>query len=1143
MMYISTCMPCHEAAEMSAPCLAAIAQKPRINKTVLRAVKLTAFLLLLGFLHLSARTIAQQRISITMKSAPLEKVFTEIEKQSGYTVFYNVEVLKTAGAITLDMKDATIEDVMHQCLKGLPLEFTVQDKTIFVKKETQRNNSGAVQTMGGPPPETLSGIVHGQAGAPLVGATVYVVKLNRSAVTDKEGKFNLKGVADGVYEIEISYIGYQTYKTKITVSDNEAWLAAELKQSMSNLDETVVKGYYNTTNRLNTGDVTTVKGEDIQKQPVSDPILALEGRVPGLNINQVSGAPGAYSTIQIRGQNSIANGNDPFYIVDGVPFSSISLSSPYTSGGALGYGSFSSNGQGGGISPFNVLNPADIESVTVLKDADATAIYGSRGANGVILITTKRGKVGDTHLDMNVYTGGGQITRMLPMLNTKQYLAMFHEAYANDNMAFPNIKTNPNDNIYDLDGFWDTTRNTNWQKTLIGNVAAFTNAQATISGGNLYTQFVAGGGYSKQGTAFIGNYADEKASAHLNVTHSNNDQRFHMQVGVNFGYNNNNLPGEDFTGAITLPPDAPPLYDKYGNINWQNLNGGATFSNPVASTNINYKAATNNLIGNLNLSYELLPGLQVKSSFGYNRDQMNQTQITPSTVFPAPTSNNPFVRSITYAATTFSSWIVEPQINYQKRLGEGRLEALVGSTFQQRQLNSQTYNEYGFSSDALITNPSAAANVSLDGAANTLYRYDAVYGRLNYNWQEKYLLNLTARRDGSSRFGPDKQFGNFAAVGTGWIFSKERFIERNFPLLSFGKLRASYGTTGNDQIPDYQFLSTYSSISSTYQGYTGLYTTRLTNPYFAWELVKKIEGGIELGFIKDRVLISASLFRNRTGNQLVGLPLPRLTGFGSVQYNLPAEVQNTGVEMTFTTTNIKTSAFSWTSTANLTVPSNKLIAFPNIENLGYGNRYIVGKSLYIQQLYHSTGVNPQTGLYSFATKDPNGPDYPQDLVATKPITQSFYGGVGNQFSYRGFALDIFIQFVKQIGNNYKSSFLPPGLNSYNQPTAVLNRWQTPGELTNTQRFGVNYVAFCPYSTFTQSDGIITNASYGRLKNLALSYQLPTGWKNKLHLQNARIYLQCQNLVTITKYLGVDPETQGLSLPPMRMVTGGLQVSL
>jgi len=956
-MYNFTRMPANGIRQFFALSKEAAAPKPKTPeysanyKTLVRAVKLTVIIMLAGLLQVSARTTAQTRISINLRGATLEKVFSEIEKRSGYTVFYNTEVLKAAGSslVSLDMKDATIEDVMHQCLKGLPLEFLVQDKTIFVKKEARRAIVESVSGPGSPIPSTFSGIVRNEAGAPLPGASVYVLKLKKTLQTDKDGEFTLKDVPDGEYEVIISFIGYENFRTKVSVANHEAWLSADLKQSMSKLDETVVKGYYNTTNRLNTGDVTTVKGEDVQNQPVSDPIQALEGRVPGLYIQQTSGMPGAYAQIHIMGQNSIANGNDPLYIIDGVPFSSQSLSSTAFSAGAIGYGSATYNAAGGGISPFNSLNPADIENIVVLKDADATAIYGSRGANGVILITTKRGKSGKTQFDFNIYSGGGKITRRMPLLNTTQYLAMLREAFQNDGLPIPSITANPSDNFYDIDGVWDTTQYTDWQKVLIGNTANFTNVQGTVSGGNNNTQFVVGGGYTKQGTAFLGSYFDEKDNAHFSLTHTSTDQRFHLQIGASYGYNNNDLPQNDFTGSINMAPDAPTLYTKQGNLNWGFYNGSYTYINPIANTYIQCKAATDNLISDLSLSYQILPGLQLKSSFGYNADEMKQIQLTPSTILPAPYNEDPSIRSNFFATTTFNSWIIEPQLVYHNKFRFGQLEALAGTTFQNREYSSLGQEAFGFASDALISNPAAATDIQIAGSNYTLYRYNAVYGRINYNWQDKYLINMTARRDGSSRFGPGKQFGNFGAVGIGWIFSKERFIQDNFSFLSFGKLRGSYGTTGNDQITDYQFLSTYSSQSTTYQGISGLIPTRLTNPNFAWEVVKKLEGGIELGFFKDRILMSASYYRNRTGNQLVGYSLPELTGFGSVQFNMPAVVQNSGLELTLNTVNVKTKSFLWTTSVNLTVPSNKLVSFPNIENFGsYKSRYVVGKiSLYI----------------------------------------------------------------------------------------------------------------------------------------------------------------------------------------------------
>jgi TonB-linked SusC/RagA family outer membrane protein len=1129
-----------------------------IRKTWLRAMKLTAFIILIACLQVSARTNAQ-RLSISLKNSPLEKLFSEIEHQTSYVFFYDAAILKDAKPVTVEVHDASVEDILKTTLKGQSLDFSINDKTIFVKKEaTPVKNIELAPVVGGAGPNSVSGVVRSETGTPLAGATVTIPKLKRSGVTDAKGEFTLKDVPNGEYWVEITFVGYQPYGKMINVVNNEATIVAEMKIASSSLDQVVFKGYYNTTNRLNTGDVTTVKGEDIQKQPVTDPILALEGRVPGLNIQQASGLPGTYSAIRIRGQNSIGNGNDPLYIVDGVPYSSASMSStffgsalgqPYSSvsngtGNAVGNEGSGANG-GGGMSPFNSLNPSDIESVEVLKDADATAIYGSRGANGVILITTKKGRGGATRFDINVFTGGSKVTRMIDMLNTKQYLEMRHEAINNDGWSsylvpqyasfFPDLLV------------YDTTRYTDWQKVLIGNTAKLTNVQGNLSGGNANTQFIIGTGYSNQGTVFPGSYSDQKASVHVNLTHASADQRFHALFTTNYVYDKSNLPFIDFTSNITLDPDAPAIYNSDGNLNWQILNGNSTWSNPFAITTQQAKATTTNLIDNLVLEYQLLSGLSLKSNLGYNQAQMEQSNLQPATSIAPPNNNNPASRGNSFGTTEVKSWIIEPQLSYKVKISKGQLDALVGATFQENKRNSMSQVAYGFSSDALISNAAAASTLQLLGVTYALYHYDAIFSRLNFNWEEKYLLNITARRDGSSRFGPGKQFGNFGAVGAGWIFTKERYVQDHLSFISYGKLRISYGTTGNDQIPDYQYLSSYNPNSSTYQGITGLSPTRMPNPYFAWESVKKWEGGLEIGIIRDKVLISTSYYRNRSSNQLIAYPLPMLAGFSAVQANFPATVQNAGVEFTFNTINIKHFNFSWSSSINLTLPKNKLVAFPNIESSPYF--YLtVGQPLTSRQMYYSTGVNPQTGVYSFVTKNANGiPSYPTDFAYMNSVAQKWYGGVQNTLTYRRFQLDLLFQFTKQDKFNYTEYFRTPG-SEENQPQIVMGRWQKAGDNNSIEQFtqdpsSLASNAYGALAGYPGSNLAISNASFIRLKNLAFSYQLPSDWQKKVHLQGVRIYLQGQNLFTVTKYIGLDPETAGLNLPPLRTITGGVQISL
>jgi len=1105
---------------------------------LLMIMKLTISLVLLASLQVSAGTARGQTLTLSLDHAQLEKAFELIESQSGYTFFYYAEQLKDTKPVSLHVTDQTLESVLVSLFKDQPIGFKIdQEKKMIIVEKGKISPIKAAKNAHGNGEGNINGKITNEEGEPLDGASVAIKGTKSGAQTSSKGLFELKNVSSDAILV-ITFIGYDRQEVKVNGGKE---LTITLKHSTNELDQTVIKGYYNTSERLSTGDVSTVKGVDISKQPVSDPILALEGRVPGLYISQTSGIPGAYATIQLRGQNSIANGNNPLYIVDGVPYSSSPLTSSFIGGGALGSpGNNNSNNTGViyGASPFNNLNMADIESIEVLKDADATAIYGSRGANGVILITTKKGKGGATKLDVNVFTGAGSIASKMNLLNTPQYLEMRHEAFRNDNRTIGST-------FYDVNGMWDSTRYTNWQKVFIGGTAKFTNAQVSLSGGNSNTQFLLSGGYSNQGTVFPGNYTDQKASVGFNLTHTSVNRKFHALLFIDYVNDNSDLPGYDFSQNITLAPDAPALYTPNGTINWQNY----TWNNPIATLSEHAKANTDNLLGNFNVSYEVLPGLLAKSSFGYTNMQLNQTIITPGTYFSPAYGDDPNLRSNSYGTTNVKTWIIEPQLVYSKKIGLGKLDALAGTTFQENQQNSIGQNAYGFSNDALITNVAAASTIQIYGSSNTLYHYDAIFGRISYNWDDKYLINATARRDGSSRFGPDKQFGDFGAVGAAWIFSNTSFFKKAVPGISFGKIKISYGSTGNDQISDYQYLSTYSSNGYPYQNLTGLTPTGLTNTDYRWELVKKFETGIDVGLWKDRVLFNANYYMNRTSNQLVGYALPSITGFSTVEANLPAVIQNTGVEISINTVNFKGRDFTWKSSLNISIPRNKLISYPNLSGSPYSQTYEVGKPLYIQFLPHNTGVKPANGLYQFQSVvnhggDTTTPADPGDFQFLKSITQKYYGGFLNSFSYKGFQLDIFFQFVNQTGNNYQQLFtnnLQPGVFDANVPTYFLGRWQQPNDMTNIQRFST-FRLKKPY------DAGISNTSFIRLKNVSLSYNLPGKWQQKAHLQNARIYVQGQNLWTIKNSNLWDPEqsmasTLGLNLPPLRMLTVGLQVGL
>lgn len=1048
-----------------------------------------------------------QGITLSLSNTPMREAFTAIKQQTGIHFLYTEDLIKEARPLSFSLANATLSTALERCFRDQPLSYKLVNHTVVVQLKTghQRLNDTAI---------TITGTVK-SAEFTLAGVSISIRGTSKGTTTDKSGAFELYGVHPNTVLV-ITAIGYQTYE--LTVRD-KIKLDIILYPAASTLDETLIIGYGTTTKRINTGSSSHVKGADIGKQPINNALEALQGRVPGLFITQNSGLPGSSFTVQLRGQNSIGSGNDPLYIIDQVPFISGTL---IQSGTIINQGS-----------PLNSINPSDIESIDILKDADATAIYGSRGANGVILITTKSGKTGKTKVNLNTYAGVGQITRKLKLLNTSQYLEMRREAFTNDGAS-------PDPGIdFDLTK-WDTSVNKDWQDRLLGNTAQLFNSQISISGGNKQTQFLFGGGYNKQTTVFPGNFNDQKGSFHLKINTLSDNEKFRSMVSVNYLGERNYLPQTDLTSvALLLPPNAPEGYDISGKLNWADN----TWTNPYSYLGQTYLNLTTNLITNAQFSYQLLPQLKLKLSTGYNKIFVEETAATPLS------SLNPYTAG-SIAATSFSnnkvsSVIAEPQIEFNTKTGKSKIDILAGGTIQASVKEGSNILAYGYNNDALINDIKSAPHLTVLNNNYTKYHYAAVFGRINYRYAEKYLLNLSGRRDASSRFGPGKQYANFGAAGMAWIFSEEKWI-KPATALSFGKLRLSYGTTGNDQISDYGFLDTWRPTLYPYLGTSGLFSGNLVNPNYAWEINKKAEAGLDLGFFENRIYISAAFYSNRSGNQLVGYPLPAITGYTSVNGNLPALVRNTGLELELMATTVQQKHLRWTSTFNISFPRNKLLAYPNIEQSSYTSIYVVGKSLFILPRLHISGVDPVTGMYVFEDKDGNGSglDYPQDLQALKEVTQKYHGGFLNTVSFDHWQLDVLIQFVKQTGLNYlANSTSTPGM-AFNQPVQVLNRWEKPGDLRPVQKFTQEYGdAFLNYIyAASLSDQTISDASYLRLKNISLSYQLPDKWK-KGWAQQARIYFQGQNLLTLTQYPGMDPENNAASrLPPLRIITVGFQLT-
>jgi TonB-linked SusC/RagA family outer membrane protein len=957
---------------------------------------------------------------------------------------------------------------------------------------------------------------------PISGANVLIKNTNSGVVTDFDGRFTITARPSDT--LQISYLGYTTLTIPI---NNRSTINVTLQEDATALGEVQINaGYYSTTDREKTGSIARITAKDIELQPVNNPLGAMQGYMSGVNIVQNTGVPGGGYDIQIRGKNFINGGTDPLFIVDGVPFSSQSLSAQEVSGQILG----------GNISPLNAIHPNDIESIEVLKDADATAIYGSRGANGVVLITTKKGTEGKTQVKVNLSNTLSQVSHFLDLMDTDQYLEVRREGVMNDGFgAF--LDDSAFDFIWPDIKSWDNGRYTDWQKVLIGGTANRTNSQVSVSGGHFNTRFLISGAHQKETTVFPGDANYKKTSLHSNIVHSSDTDRLTINFNTIYTKETNSLPRSDFTfAAYTLEPNAPALFDETGQLNWENN----TWNNPLASLQEQYEVKINALMVNAIVSYELIHNLKLKTNLGFNQYRLNAFRTLPSSATNPAFGYTPQ----NYASTSTNgsdrqSWIVEPQLNYTKQWTNARLDILLGTTFQQETTQQLVLKGTGFPNNQLLENLAAAEIVKVLRDADSKYSYNAVFGRLNLNLFDTFILNLTGRRDGSSRFGPGKQFGNFGAVGIAWLFSEETMF-KGTSWLSFGKLRTSFGSTGSDNIGDYKFLSTYDITGFDYNGTPVLQPTGLFNPLFGWESNQKLEVALEIGFFKDRWRINTSWHRNHSSNQLIGIPLAATTGFSELTGNFDATVENTGVEIDLNTVNFQNSKFKWSTTFNLSVPKNRLVAFEGLESSTFANRLIIGKPIGITKLYHALGVDTETGVYQFEDYNGDGAISQEDKQWVADLSPKFYGGLGNTVTYGNFTLDVFLQFKKQKAYNELAFVATPGYRG-NGSVVLLDRWQQPGDIRpiQTASSGLS-LGEDTNGQQVRSSATISDASFVRLRNVSLNYKIPYLSKSDMEMN---VFLQGQNLLTFTRFTGPDPEqSTNTILPPLRQITVGLQLT-
>ena len=1064
--------------------------------------------------------VSAQHLTLKGKNLAFPYVFGEIKKQLGYDVSYTLLNFEDAPVIDVDLKNADIRETLSTIFAGLELGFHIEDRNVQVYRKVAAGSSIFTP---------LHGQVVAADGQPLAGATIIADSIP-VATTDGTGNFHMR-VRSRMTTITISYLGY--ISRTVTMA-NTAVHVVSLQSAAYTLDNVVVQAYGKTTPRLLMGSVSQVKSADISTQPVGAIPGTLAGRVPGLQVKQYNGVPGSAYGFLIRGLHSVAQGTEPLIIVDGMPIAG-------NNGSLSTIGSGSAQGLMGAAS-LNSFPLASVASIEVLRGASATAIYGSRGANGVILITLKQGLAGRLKWCFDVSGGGAHTVKTSPPLNTIKYRALREEAIGNDGL--------PVDSTTAPELFlWDSTRYTDYRKMVMGHTGLIKDARAELSGGDTNTVFLVSGNYHGEGSAFGRGTGQDWKSLYGHLTQHSPNRKFRVDLSAIYSWVNTELPVQDLTMFQYSTPNTPPFRNAAGQLQWS--------YNDLAYTNIDalyanqYEASLTNQFSRLQVSYEVLPGLNLRANLGYNRVSSDENSRLPLA------GQDPAIQPVGhkyYTGNTWHSELAEGYADYLWKKRGHRLEALFGLNWQQQRSTHSDVFQDGFTSDLQMSTGSGPATTTTD--ENVIaYRYEAAFGRLIYSLHDHYLLNVSGRRDGSSRFGPGRQFGNFWEVGGGWIFSDEGFM-RGLDWLSFGKIRASIGTTGNDQIGDNQFAQVYTNTNSTrgYQGRQGVIPQTFANDQLAWEVNYSSEIELDLNFLKNKIGLTAVAYRDWTNNQLIYTSLPSQAGLPGVFSNFPADVVNKGLEFSLTSHNVSGKDFHWVSTLILTVPGNLLKKFPNLASSIYAGRLYEGRSLSEITGYHYTGVDPSTGLFGLRDYNKNGFLDPGDRRPGGNPDLHYYGGLDQSFQWRRWQLNIFFEYRVGKGVNPLAVLYqlkpPPGqpgpsmLN--NGPVEWMDHWRAAGDRATLQRLSADAASAASQQAgyFPYSDAVLTDASFVRLKSLALRWCLPEKWVTKAGLSNAQLYLQGQNLLTWTKFPVTDPETQDPTvLPPMKMLTMGIHITL
>ncbi len=957
-----------------------------------------------------------------------------------------------------------------------------------------------------PPVAAQTGVIRGtvtdsSTGQPIAGAQVVVVGTSLTSATDAAGTYTIGAVPVRPLGVRVRMVGYSPQERRVGVlGDGETVVDFNLESRPFQLEEIVVTGYGTQTRGALSSAVSSVGGSDIATLPVVSLDQALLGKAAGVQVIQNGGNPGNGISIRVRGSASVTASNQPLYVVDGVPVNAEDISQ-------LDLG-------GQDISGVTGLGIGDIESIDILKDAGATAIYGSRGSNGVVLITTKRGVEGAPRVSINAYTGTQSVAKRVKLLNSSQYLTYMNEAAENDG--------------YGADYFGvvgvDDTVNTNWQNEVF-RAAPITNIDAAVSGGGEGLRYRVSGNFLDQTGVVIGSDY-RRIGGRLNLDFGRRDRVLYSASLAVTGETNRRIENDNtltgvVTNAIANQPTIPVRRSTDGQFT--GVDDDLAYANSVALAQLNDAfARTTRVLGSFEASAAITRGLRATGRVGIDLENLRETQYESPRIVGTyaagvdGVSKSAYSLSNRYVFEGYGAWD-------GSWTGSHTLNLTAGSSLELTRGELNFVRGEGLSSEQLHEVRNASRITSWDGrpTENNLVSY---FARANYSFAERYLFGASARVDGSSRFGKNDRYGFFPAVSGAWVLSEESFL-RNNRTIDFLKLRTSYGLTGNQAITDFPWQGTV--CSANYSGNAGLKPCNLPNPDLRWERTSQFNVGLDFTLFSGRLNLTADYYRKLTMDLLVSRPITGTSGLTTVFDNI-GNVRNTGVELLLTTEVLRPSGrrgLGWTTSLNVSHNRNRVTKLFDNQPISGGfeeiNRVAVGRELGEFYTYKFLGVDPATGDAIFKDKDGDGSITSADRFYVGSPWPDLTGGFTNSLTFRNFDLSFFFQFSKgaKVYNAMRSYSDDGGYYYDNKFQDVLRRWQQPGDVTDQPRASFDGIS----EAWRTSSRFIEDGDYLRLQDLTLGYQIPSLLSSRMGFSSARVYISGHNLFTVTDYSGYFPD--------------------